>query len=58
MLDQPVFTSHCDARTAVTVIARIGFGACGLVYLLVGAFALAAAFNVGKQPHVPQILAY
>ena len=32
-------------------MARIGFGARGLIYLLVGGFAVAAAFNLGKQPH-------
>jgi Domain of Unknown Function (DUF1206) len=36
---------------ALTLVARIGFGARGLIYLLVGAFAAAAALNWGKQPH-------
>src|ERR1700687_2395370 len=37
--------------TALTVIARIGFGARGVVYLLVAAFATAAALGFGQQPH-------
>src|ERR1041384_4675603 len=44
-------TSQATCPTALTIIARIGFGARGLIYLLVGAFAVAAAFNLGKQPH-------
>ena len=32
-------------------MARIGFGARGLVYLLVAAFATAAALGFGQQPH-------
>src|SRR5690348_7019700 len=51
MLDQTVLASQRTGRTALTVMARIGFGARGLIYLLVGAFAVAAAFNLGKQPH-------
>src|SRR5205823_7509611 len=37
--------------TTLTVMARIGFGARGLVYLLVAAFATAAALDFGQQPH-------
>src|SRR5690242_16304747 len=37
--------------TTLTVMARIGFGARGLVYLLVAAFATAAALGFGQQPH-------
>jgi Domain of Unknown Function (DUF1206) len=51
MLDQTVLASQRTGRTTLTVMARIGFGARGLIYLLVGAFAVAAAFNLGKQPH-------
>ena len=40
-----------SARTTLTVIARIGFAARGLVYLLVAAFAIAAAAGLGRQPH-------
>ena len=42
---------YVDGRTTLTAMARIGFGARGLVYLLVGSFAVAAAFNLGNQPH-------
>jgi hypothetical protein len=35
-------------RTALTIIARIGFGARGLVYLLVAAFATAAALDLWR----------
>jgi hypothetical protein len=37
--------------TTLTVMARIGFGARGLVYLLVAAFATTAALGFGRQPH-------
>src|SRR5438067_6872379 len=43
--------SSATQVTTVTVMARLGFGARGLVYLLVAAFATAAALGVGKQPH-------
>jgi hypothetical protein len=35
----------------LTWLARIGFAGRGLVYMLVGAFAAAAALGFGKQPH-------
>jgi hypothetical protein len=35
----------------LTLFARVGFAARALIYLLVGVFAAAAAFNPGKQPH-------
>ena len=47
----PVLGSQTVRRKTLTFLARIGFGARGLVYLLVGAFAGAAALNMGKQPH-------
>jgi hypothetical protein len=37
--------------TTLTVMARIGFGARGLVYLLVAAFATAAALGFRQRPH-------
>jgi hypothetical protein len=37
--------------TTLTVMAGIGFGARGLVYLLIAAFATAAALDFGQQPH-------
>ena len=40
-----------SARTTLTVLARIGFGARGLVYLLVAAFATAAGLGLSQQPH-------
>jgi len=51
MVEDGAFASEATRRTALTAMARIGFGARGLVYLLVGAFAVAAAFNLGKEPH-------
>jgi hypothetical protein len=38
-------------RTTLTLMARVGFGARGLVYLLVAAFGTAAALDFGQQPH-------
>src|SRR5262249_13427566 len=38
-------------ETTMTIMARIGFAARGLVYLLVAAFATAAALGFGQQPH-------
>jgi hypothetical protein len=38
-------------RPALTVVARLGFAARGLLYLLVGGFAVAAALGLGQQPH-------
>ena len=35
----------------LTIMARIGFAARGLVYLLVAAFATSAALGLGQQPH-------
>ena len=43
--------SSATQGTTLTVMARIGFGARGLVYLLVAAFATAAALDFGQQPH-------
>ena len=40
------------ARTAaLTVVARIGFGARGVIYLRVAGFATAAGVGFGQQPH-------
>jgi hypothetical protein len=46
-----ILPSRATRRKTLTLVARIGFGARGLIYLLVGAFAAAAALNSGKQPH-------
>lgn len=46
-----ILRSQTGRHKALTLLARIGFGARGLIYLLVGAFAAAAALNLGKQPH-------
>ena len=35
----------------LTIVARIGFATRGIVYLLVAAFATAAALGLGQQPH-------
>ena len=46
-----ILPSRAARRRTLTLAARIGFGARGLIYLLVSAFAAAAALNSGKQPH-------
>ena len=51
MIGTDVSVASVGSRTALIIVVRIGFGARGLIYLLVGAFAVAAAFNLGKQPH-------
>jgi hypothetical protein len=38
-------------RTTLTLMARVGFGARGVVYLLLAAFSTAAASGFGQQPH-------
>jgi hypothetical protein len=43
--------SSATRVSTLTVMARIGFGARGLVYLLVAAFATAAALGFSQQPH-------
>ena len=43
--------SSIAGSTALTAMARIGFAARALVYLLVGGFATAAALGFGAQPH-------
>jgi hypothetical protein len=48
--DHELLSSAARGNT-LTVMARIGFGARGLVYLLVAAFATAAALDFGQQPH-------
>lgn len=40
-----------EHRATLTFMARVGFGARGLVYLLVAAFATAAALDFSEQPH-------
>jgi Domain of Unknown Function (DUF1206) len=45
------FASSATRRTTLTFLARIGFAARGLVYLLVGGFAAAAGLGLGKEPH-------
>lgn len=49
-VDRP-FASSAARRAGLTWLARIGFAGRGLVYVLVGAFAAAAALGLGKQPH-------
>jgi len=46
-----VFASQGGRRATLTFLARIGFAARGLIYLLVGAFAAAAALGLGSEPH-------
>jgi uncharacterized protein DUF1206 len=48
--DHELLSSAAQGTTLI-VMARIGFGARGLVYLLVAAFATAAALGFGQQPH-------
>ena len=43
-------TRSPEASGVVTLMARVGFGARGAVYLLVGIFAVAAALGFGVQP--------
>ena len=43
--------SRATRRTALTWLARVGFAARGLIYLIVGGFAAAAALGLGKEPH-------
>jgi hypothetical protein len=43
--------SPATRRTALTWLARVGFAARGLIYLIVGGFAAAAALGLGKEPH-------
>src|SRR5437763_5045508 len=43
--------SRAARRTTLTLLARIGFAARGAVYLLVAAFAAAAALGHGNEPH-------
>src|SRR4051812_32638012 len=45
------FGSPAARRTTLTFLARIGFAARGLIYLVVGVFAAAAAFGLGNEPH-------
>src|SRR4051795_2532754 len=45
------FGSPAARRTTLTFLARIGFGARGLIYLIVAVFAAAAALGLGKEPH-------
>src|ERR1051325_8354695 len=43
--------SPATRRTALTWLARVGFAARGLIYLIVGGFAATAALGLGKEPH-------
>src|SRR5262249_32445164 len=46
-----VLASPATRRATLTLLARFGFGARGLVYVLVGAFAGGAALGLGREPH-------
>lgn len=43
--------ARATRRTALTWLARLGFAARGLIYLIVAGFAAAAALGLGKEPH-------
>ena len=43
--------SPATRRAALTWLARVGFAARGLIYLIVAGFAAAAALGLGKEPH-------
>src|SRR5205814_1921242 len=49
--DREAASSAARNTTLLKVMARIGFGARGVVYLLVAAFAATAALGSGQQPH-------
>jgi ABC-type phosphate/phosphonate transport system permease subunit len=51
MVQDRVVDTPIVREPALTVIARLGFAARGLLYLLVGGFAVAAALGLGQQPH-------
>jgi Domain of Unknown Function (DUF1206) len=46
-----VLLSARERQTVLKAMARLGFGARGLLYLLVGGFAVAAVLGSGGQPH-------
>jgi hypothetical protein len=48
--DSP-FASPAARRTTLTFLARLGFAARGLIYMIVAGFAAAAALGLGKEPH-------
>jgi hypothetical protein len=45
------FASPAARRTTLTFLARLGFAARGLIYMIVAGFAAAAALGLGKEPH-------
>src|SRR5438045_2799751 len=45
------FASSASRRTTLTFLARVGFAARGLIYMIVAGFAAAAALGLGKEPH-------
>src|SRR5438270_12461717 len=47
----PPLASSAARRTTLAFLARIGFGARGLIYLIVATFAAAAVLGLGKEPH-------